>query len=107
MTVYAPMYVPLIIAAQSEEPTQSIQRVLKQLLGAIGVLAVVSVLLDQLLRHGLPILGGDDGSSGGGAGDEPTPMPSPPPEFIFDLPPGVVVLIDGLFVLLAVGVWVW
>jgi len=107
MTVYAPTYDPLIVAARSEERTQSLQRVLKQLLGAIGVLAVVSVLLDQLLRHGLPLLGGDGGSSGGGAGGEPTPTPSPPPELIFDLPPGVVVFIGGLFVLLAVGAWVW
>lgn len=88
MTVYAPTYDPLIVAARSQERTQSLQRVLKQLLGAVSVLAVLSVIIDQLLRRGLPILGEDGGSSGGGAGGEPTPTPTPPPEFLPELPPG-------------------
>lgn len=107
MTVYAPTYDPLIVAARSEERTQSLQRVLKQLLGAVGVLAVLSVIIDQLLRRGLPILGEDGGSSGGGAGGEPTPTPTQPPEFLPELPPGVLVFIIGLLVLVGVGTWVW
>jgi len=107
MTVYAPTYDPLIVAARSEERTQTLQRVLKQLLGAVGVLAILSVIIDQLLRRGFPILGEDEGVSGGGAGGEPTPTPTRPPELIPELPPGVLVFIAGLCVLLVVGVWFW
>lgn len=107
MTVYAPTYDPLIVAARSEERTQSLQRALKQLLGAVGVLAVLSVIIDQFLRRGLPILGDDGVSGGGGAGGEPTPTPTRPPEFIPELQPGMLVFIGGLFVLLVVMGWYW
>lgn len=108
MTVYAPTYDPLIVAARSEERTKTLKRVLKQLLGAVGVLAVLSVIVDHLLRRGLPVLGGEiEGVNGGGAGGEPTPTPTHPPEFILEFSPGVLVFLTGLFVLLIVAAWFW
>lgn len=115
MMMYAPAHDPLVLTARSEDGTQSFKSVVKQLLGAVGILAVVSVILDAILRRGGPIFGdiitGEEGSSGGGAGGGTTPNITPTPdhatEWIQGLPPGLFIFIGSVVALLLVVVWMW
>ncbi|MFB6210889.1 MAG: ArsR/SmtB family transcription factor [Halobacteriales archaeon] len=68
MKVYAPTNDPLVVAAGQEESTGALRGALKRLLGAIGVLGIASLVLDQGIRT-LGVPGPTAMSGGGGGGD--------------------------------------
>jgi DNA-binding transcriptional ArsR family regulator len=75
MTVYGPADAPLVLFAGSESKSQGIKGALANLLGALGVLAAASLLV-QFLAGGvdLPAFGGaggaDSGDGGGASGGD-------------------------------------
>jgi len=91
MNVYAPADEPVVVFVGTEERKTGFRDLLKRLVGATGLLFVISALLFAFQAFGRP----------GGAGDELT---------ILELLsfPGLEFLLGGLFVLgLVVLLWVW
>jgi len=91
MNVYAPANDPVVVFVGTEERKTGLRDLLKRLVGATGVLVVVSALMFVFQAFGQP----------GGAGDDPT---------ILELLsfPGVEFLLGGVFVLgLVVLWWAW
>ena len=91
MNVYAPADEPVVVFVGTEERKTGFRDLLKRLVGATGLLVVISALLFAFQAFGRP----------GGAGDELT---------ILELLsfPGLEFLLGGLFVLgLVVLLWVW
>ena len=91
MNVYAPADEPVVVFVGTEERKTGFRDLLKRLVGATGLLFVISSLLFAFQAFGRP----------GGAGDELT---------ILELLsfPGLKFLLGGLFVLgLVVLLWVW
>ena len=91
MNVYAPADDPVVVFVGTEERKTGFRDLLKRLVGATGLLVVISSLLFAFQAFGRP----------GGAGDELT---------ILELLsfPGLEFLLGGLFVLgLVVLLWVW
>ena len=91
MSVYAPADEPVVVFVGTEERKTGFRDLLKRLVGATGLLVVISALLFAFQAFGRP----------GGAGDELT---------ILELLsfPGLEFLLGGLFVLgLVVLLWVW
>ena len=91
MNVYAPADDPVVVFVGTEERKTGFRDLLKRLVGATGLLVVISALLFAFQAFGRP----------GGAGDELT---------ILELLsfPGLEFLLGGLFVLgLVVLLWVW
>ena len=91
MNVYAPADDPVVVFVGTEERKTGFRDLLKRLVGATGLLFVISSLLFAFQAFGRP----------GGAGDELT---------ILELLsfPGLEFLLGGLFVLgLVVLLWVW
>lgn len=91
MNVYAPADDPVVVFVGTEERKTGFRDLLKRLVGATGLLFVISALLFAFQAFGRP----------GGAGDELT---------ILELLsfPGLEFLLGGLFVLgLVVLLWVW
>ena len=91
MNVYAPTDDPVVVFVGTEERKTGFRDLLKRLVGATGLLFVISSLLFAFQAFGRP----------GGAGDELT---------ILELLsfPGLEFLLGGLFVLgLVVLLWVW
>ena len=91
MNVYAPADDPVVVFVGTEERKTGFRDLLKRLVGATGLLLVISALLFAFQAFGRP----------GGAGDELT---------ILELLsfPGLEFLLGGLFVLgLVVLLWVW
>ncbi|MGQ4556329.1 helix-turn-helix domain-containing protein [Halobellus sp. GM3] len=72
MTVYAPSDRALVVVAGTEDDTGGLQSALTQLLGGLGVVALGSVAVDRLARHGVgpPLSVGSSGADGGGAGGD-------------------------------------
>lgn len=96
MQVYAPTMAALVLFAGVDTTTSDLRSLLKQVLGAVGVLGIVSVLvqwLAQILRSA------PDNVAGGGTG-------AVGPSFLDTAPPGVLVFAGGLL-LLAVFVGWW
>jgi DNA-binding transcriptional ArsR family regulator len=126
MDVYAPADQPLVVFAGDREDRSTLRTALTRLLGAVGILAVGSILVQAVFGE-LPFGLGDAGA-GGGEGGQAAPEPSiaaestPTPQAEFTngggdalrsaadgaagLPPGLLFFAGGLFVLAAVGV-VW
>ena len=79
MDVFAPADQPLVIFAGDEEKSTSIRTALSRLLGAVGLLAVVSFLVQVFSGESvLPAFGGTDGAASDGAAAAartPTPVP--------------------------------
>jgi len=77
MDVYAPADQPLVIFAGDQEKSTSIRTALSRLLGAVGLLAVVSLVVSALTGgDALPSLGaGSDGAGEGAAAAAHTPTP--------------------------------
>lgn len=91
MNVYAPADDPVVVFVGIEERKTGFLDLLKRLVGATGLLLVVSVFLFVFQAFGQP----------GGAGDEPTILE------LLSLP-GLEFLLGGLFVLgLVLLWWVW
>jgi DNA-binding transcriptional ArsR family regulator len=68
MSVYAPADAPVVLFAGSEEEGENVQTALTSLLGAVGVLGVVSLVVQRLFGTGLQAPGADTG----GAVQEPS-----------------------------------
>ena len=119
MKVYAPADRPLVVVAGGQEETQSLRSAVSRLLGAVGVLALVAVLV-QTAARGFPItFGATSGGDGGGAGDGAFTAAEAPPAtaeaagggfldgiVAFLTEPGVLFFAGGLALLLVlVAVW--
>jgi DNA-binding transcriptional ArsR family regulator len=118
MDVYAPADQPLVIFAGDQEKSTSIRTALSRLLGAVGLLAVVSLVIQALAGSSLlPSFGsgGDGGAaeSQGAAAAARTPTPVPDAGAVdaatgaaAGLPPGAFFFLGGAAVLLG-GFLVW
>jgi DNA-binding transcriptional ArsR family regulator len=108
MNVYAPADRPLVVFAGDEERESGLRAALGRLLGAVGLLAGGSLVVEYLLRDGpwLPTMAGAGGATtqDGGAGGYA--MSAEAAEAAgsagLGLPPGVLFFLGGLFVLAAV-----
>ena len=69
MSVYAPSDAPVVLFAGSEEEGESVQTALTSLLGGVGVLGVVSLVVQRVFGTGLQAPGS---SAGGGAAAQQT-----------------------------------
>ena len=104
MDVYAPADRPLVVVAADEDETSGVSDVLTRLLGGIAVVGLAS-LLAQYLVDGVSFLaqtggGGDSGTVGTATVAAETTAATGPP-------PGLLVFLGGLAVLLAwLAVWV-
>ena len=101
MKVYAPTDRPLIVFAGPEEESTGLRDALARVLGAVGILGVVSYVVQRLLAAGGSDAAGGPGvmsvqtaeSAGGAAGAASA------------LPPGLVFFAGGLLVLALAVVW--
>ncbi|WP_436908240.1 ArsR/SmtB family transcription factor [Halosimplex marinum] len=111
MDVYAPADQPLVIFAGDQEESTSIRTALSRLLGAVGLLAVVSLVVGTLAGGGLPSLGaGSDATGEGAAAAAHTPTPAGAPVastgVVEGLGPGAFFFLGGAAVLVgAFAVW--
>ncbi|RCU48031.1 ArsR family transcriptional regulator [Haloplanus salinus] len=112
MNRYAPADRPLVVFAGREEESQGLESALKNLLGAVGVLGVASLLVQWYLE-GPPFGAGAGGAEAGAGGDggmgtmstEATPTAADAAGAAgAGLPPGLLVFLGGLLVLVLVGV---
>ncbi|MFC4356479.1 ArsR/SmtB family transcription factor [Halobium salinum] len=103
MKVYAPADRPLVVFAGREADSTGLVPALKRLLGAVGALAVGSVLVESLLAEGPPFgFGATGGAEGGSAGTmEATGTAADAAGQAMGLPPGLLFFLGGLAVLLA------
>ncbi len=116
MDVYAPADQPLVIFAGDQEKSTSIRTALSRLLGAVGLLAVVSLVVQALAGGSvLPSFASGDGAaeSEGAAAAAHTPTPVPDAGAMEaatgaagGLPPGAFFFLGGAAVL-AGGFVVW
>jgi len=67
MTVYAPASEAVVLFAGAEDDGSRLQTALARLLGAVGLLALASIVVRRVARTTLPV-GGLDGSGDGGEG---------------------------------------
>jgi len=107
MNRYAPADRPLVVFAGREEEGQGLESALKNLLGAVGLLGLVSLLV-QWYADGVPFGartgGGADG--GGGMGTMSTEAAPTAADAAGGLPPGLLFFLGGLVALAVVGaVW--
>jgi DNA-binding transcriptional ArsR family regulator len=105
MKVYAPADRPLVVFAGSEDDSRGLASALKGLLGAVGVLALLSLLVQFALR-GPPTFGGAGDAAGGSAsgdvavGTESVRTGAEAAGQALGVPPGVVFFAGGVAVLL-------
>lgn len=112
MSVFAPTDRPLVVVAGREEHTRGLKSVLGRVLGAVALLGLASVVVEELVGRGvLGYLGGGDADAaptGGGDGGGPSIAmdgadaareASEPIDTALGLPPGVLFFAGGLFVL--------
>jgi len=71
MNVYAPANQPLVVFAGGEEESTGLKAALTRLLGAVGVLGVVSVVVQALAGDLGGLFGGDVGRPAPGPGEDP------------------------------------
>lgn len=110
MNRYAPADRPLVVFAGAEEESRGLESALKNLLGAVGVLGVASLLVQWYLE-GPPFGAGAGGAEAGGDGGVGTMSTEATPTAAdaagaasAGLPPGFLVFLGGLIVLVLVGV---
>jgi DNA-binding transcriptional ArsR family regulator len=109
MNRYAPADRPLVVFAGREEEGQGLESALKNLLGAVGLLGLVSLLV-QWYADGPPFGaqtgGADAGGDGGGMGTMSTEAAPTAADAAGGLPPGLLFFLGGLVALAVVGaVW--
>ncbi len=109
MKVYAPADRPLVVFAGREQDSSGLRTALKRLLGAVGILAVLSAVVQALLRNGpwLPFRGnaGSYSPQSGSVhsmGVKSTEAAGHAAQS--GLPPGVLFFLGGLAVLLVISV---
>jgi DNA-binding transcriptional ArsR family regulator len=104
MKLYAPTDRPLVVVAGRESETEGLRAVLSRLVGAVGVLALVSALV-QLLFGGASTGAGDAASADGAEAVRVT-AEATATSATSGLPPGLVFFCGGLAVLVvAFAVW--
>jgi DNA-binding transcriptional ArsR family regulator len=100
MKVYAPADGPLVVFAGSEAESEGLESALTRLLGAVGILALASLLVQVALRGlSLPFV-----AQSGGAADadvQATTEAAGAVETAAGLPPGLLFFVGGLTVLAA------
>ncbi|AZH26207.1 ArsR/SmtB family transcription factor [Haloplanus aerogenes] len=108
MKRYAPADRPLVVFAGREEESQGLESALKNLLGAVGILGVVSLLV-QWYVDGPPFgaqTGGAADGGGGGMGTMSTEAAPTAADAAGGLPPGLLFFLGGLVALAVIGaVW--
>jgi hypothetical protein len=108
MNRYAPADRPLVVFAGREEESRGLESALKNLLGAVGLLGVMSLLV-QWYADGVPFgarTGGADagsGGDGGGMGTMSTEAAQTTADAAGGLPPGLLFFLGGLAALAVVG----
>lgn len=112
-TLWAPIYDPIVVMAGSERQTSGIYDMLPRLAGAVGVLALASLVVEGLTR----LFRG----TGPGNRDPDIPPPATPTHPVAEstpagtagvgglftdvISPGLVFFVGGLFVLALVVIW--
>jgi DNA-binding transcriptional ArsR family regulator len=107
MNRYAPADRPLVVFAGPEEESRGLQSALTNLLGAVGILGVASLLVQWYVEgppFGAQTGGADAGGSGGGMGTMSTEAAPTAADTAAGLPPGLLFFLGGLLVLAVVGV---
>jgi DNA-binding transcriptional ArsR family regulator len=109
MKRYAPADRPLVVFAGREEESQGLESILKNLFGAVGLLGLMSLLV-QWYADGFPFgaeTGGADAGAGGGDGGGVGTMSTEAAQTTADaaggLPPGLLFFLGGLAALVVVG----
>jgi len=105
MNRYAPVDRPLVVFAGREEESRGLESALKNLLGAVGILGLASLLV-QWYVEGSPFgarTGGAD-AGGGGMGTMSTEAAPTAADTAAGLPPGLLFFLGGLLVLAVAGV---
>jgi DNA-binding transcriptional ArsR family regulator len=107
MNRYAPADRPLVVFAGREEESRGLESALKNLLGAVGLLGVASLLV-QWYVDGAPLgarTGGADGGGGdGGMGTMSAEAAPTAADAAAGVPPGALFFLGGLLALAVVGV---
>ncbi len=114
MSVYAPADAPVVLFAGDEEESKSVRSALANLLGAIGVLGVTSLLVQRFVGSGLQAPGVGSGSGAvettselSGLVAESDQPAGAAADAAASLPAGALFFLGGLLVLALVGVaWV-
>jgi DNA-binding transcriptional ArsR family regulator len=105
MDVYAPADRPLVVVAADNEETAGVSDVLARLLGGVAVVGIAS-LIAQYLVDGVPFVAQTGGSDAGG-GAVGTADVATSTAVSTGPPPGLLVFLGGMAVLLAwLAVWV-
>ena len=105
MKVYAPSDKPLVVVAARESETSGLRDALTRLLGAVGVLGLVSLLVQFLLDESGPAEGAAtsaDSAEGARIAAETTTAAA-----ATGLPPGLLFFLGGLVVILGTFVVWW
>jgi DNA-binding transcriptional ArsR family regulator len=105
MKVYAPSDRPLVVFAGPDEESEGLRAALSRLLGVVGLLALASLLVQVALRGlpPLPFVARTGGADGGAVATQDAAAESvAAAETALGLPPGLLFVLGGLTVLLAV-----
>jgi DNA-binding transcriptional ArsR family regulator len=104
MNRYAPADRPLVVFAGREEESRGLEGALRNLLGAVGLLGVASLLV-QWYVEGPPFVAQTGGADAGGDGGMGTMSAEAAPTAAdaVGLPPGVLFFVGGLLALAVVG----
>jgi len=95
MNIYAPAADPLIMFVGTEERRSSFTNLIKRIIPAITLLAIVSYVVQRIIE----LLRATPG--GGGPGGEPVPVEPV-------VAPGILVFLGGLLIIgVVTGWWVW
>ncbi|MFB6126283.1 MAG: ArsR/SmtB family transcription factor [Halolamina sp.] len=105
MKVYAAADQPLVLFAGREEETLGLKRALSRLLGAVGVLAALSVVVEALSGDPLSFVVGEAGSGGGDAAVSAQATAETAGAAAGGLPPGLVFFLGGLAAVAMVGAY--
>lgn len=78
MNVYAPADQPLVIFAGAEEQSTGLRAALSRFLGSLGIIALASVVIQEVFGDGVAgLFDGGGGSETGSGGGAPAPAPAP------------------------------
>ena len=113
MNVYAPADRPLVMFAGDESEKSTLRSALARFLGALGVLGVVSLVVEALFGD-RQLLGDDAAEPVADDGfdvaveEAPDAPPEPAVDEALGLPPGALFFLGGALVLVVTfGIWYW
>ncbi|MFB6202806.1 MAG: ArsR/SmtB family transcription factor [Halorhabdus sp.] len=101
MSIYAPTNQALVLFASNDIDEPSLVDALKQLLGFVGVFALISLLIDPLIRRLATSTAGGAGGGGGGAGGTGGTVPASS----FPLPPALIFFAGAVLAALIITGW--